>query len=134
MANNTQTYGIVIPISHGPQGFFNQSYSVVEQVKSNLNMLLRTRKGERRMNPDFGSGLWSVLFENYNEDITPLIENTIRQDINRWMNYVSVKDVQIDTASEQVNNKIGVKVLFTVPNAGVTQIQTLEVVMNTGKI
>lgn len=86
------------------------------------------------MNPDFGSGLWSVLFENYNEDITPLIENTIRQDINRWMNYVSVKDVQIDTASEQVNNKIGVKVLFTVPNAGVTQIQTLEVVMNTGKI
>ena len=134
MANNTQTYGIVIPISHGPQGFFNQSYSVVEQVKSNLNMLLRTRKGERRMNPDFGSGLWSVLFENYNEDITPLIENTIRQDINRWMNYVSVKDVQIDTTSEQVNNKIGVKVLFTVPNAGVTQIQTLEVVMNTGKI
>lgn len=134
MANNTQTYGIVLPIAHGPQGFFNQSYSVVEQVKSNLNMLLRTRKGERRMNPDFGSGLWSVLFENYNEDITPLIENTIRQDINRWMNYVSVKDVQIDTASEQVNNKIGVKVLFTVPNAGVTQIQTLEVVMNTGKI
>jgi phage baseplate assembly protein W len=134
MANNTQTYGIVLPIAHGPQGFFNQSYNVVEQVKSNLNMLLRTRKGERRMNPDFGSGLWSVLFENYNEDITPLIENTIRQDINRWMNYVSVKDVQIDTTSEQVNNKIGVKVLFTVPNAGVTQIQTLEVVMNTGKI
>ena len=134
MANNTQTYGIVLPIAHGPQGFFNQSYNVVEQVKSNLNMLLRTRKGERRMNPDFGSGLWSVLFENYNEDITPLIENTIRQDINRWMNYVSVKDVQIDTTSEQVNNKIGVKVLFTVPNAGVTQIQTLEVAMNTGKI
>lgn len=134
MATNTQTYGIVLPIAHGPQGFFNQSYSVVEQVKSNLNMLLRTRKGERRMNPDFGSGLWSVLFENYNEDITPLIENTIRQDINRWMNYVSVKDIQIDTTSEQVNNKIGVKVLFTVPNAGVIQIQTLEVVMNTGKI
>lgn len=136
MANNTQTYGIILPISHGPQGFFNQSYSVIEQVKTNLNLLLKTRKGERRMNPDFGSGLWNVLFENYNEDISPLIENTIKQDINRWMNYVTVKDVQVNTAVDeyQSNNRVGVRVLFTIPSAGITQIQTLEVVMNTGKI
>jgi phage baseplate assembly protein W len=136
MATVTQTYGIVLPIAHGPQGFFNQSYNVVDQVKSNLNVLLRTRKGERRMNPEFGSGLWSVLFENYTDDITPLIENTIRKDISRWMSYVNIKDIQILTSDEEYKNKyqVGVKILFTVPSAGINQTQTLETTMSTSNI
>lgn len=136
MATPTQTYGLVLPIAHGPQGFFNQSYSVADQVKSNLNMLLRTKKGERRMNPEFGSGLWSVLFENYTDDIGPLIENTIRKDISRWMNYVDIKEIQILTNDTEYRSKykIGVKVMFTVPSAGITQTQTLETSMTTGNI
>jgi len=136
MVEVTQTYGIVLPIAHGPQGFFNQSYNVVDQVKSNLNVLLKTRKGERRMNPEFGSGLWSVLFENYTDDITPLIENTIRKDISRWMSYVNIKDIQILTSDEEYKNKyqVGVKILFTVPSAGINQTQTLETTMSTSNI
>lgn len=136
MATPTQTYGIVLPIAHGPQGFFNQSYSVVDQVKSNMNVLLRTRKGERRMNPEFGSGLWSILFENYTDDITPLIENTIRKDIGRWMNYVNVSQIQVNTDDTEYRSKykVGVKILFTVPSAGITQTQTLETAINTGNI
>jgi phage baseplate assembly protein W len=136
MATPTQTYGIVLPIAHGPQGFFNQSYTVVDQVKSNMNVLLRTRKGERRMNPEFGSGLWSILFENYTDDITPLIENTIRKDINRWMSYVNISQIQVNTDDTEYRNKykVGVKILFTVPSAGITQTQTLETAINTGNI
>jgi phage baseplate assembly protein W len=136
MATVTQTYGIVLPIAHGPQGYFNQSYSVSDQVKSNLNMLLRTRKGERRMNPEFGSGLWSVLFENYTDDITPLIENTIRKDISRWMSYVNIKDIQILTNDTEYKSKytVGVKILFTVPSAGINQTQTLETTMSNSNI
>jgi len=136
MATSAQPYGIVLPIAHGPQGFFNQSYTVVDQVKTNMNMLLRTKKGERRMNPEFGSGLWSVLFENYTDDIGPLIENIIRKDIGRWMSYVSIKEIQILTDDTEYRNKykIGVKVLFTVPSAGINQIQTLETSMTTGNI
>lgn len=136
MATPTQTYGVVLPIAHGPQGFFNQSYSVVDQVKSNMNMLLRTKKGERRMNPEFGSGLWGILFENYTDDITPLIENTIKKDINHWMSYVDIKDIQVLTNDTEYKSKykVGVKVLFTVPNAGITQVQTLETSMTTSNI
>jgi phage baseplate assembly protein W len=136
MATTIQPYGITLPITHGPQGYFNQSYTIIDQVKSNLNLLLRTKKGERRMNPEFGSGLWSILFESYADDISPLIENTIRKDITRWMSYVNVSDVQVNTDDAEFNDKytISVKVLFTVPSIGITQQQTLEVSMNTSNI
>lgn len=136
MATATQTYGVILPIAHGPQGYFNQSYSVLEQVKSNLNLLLRTKKGERRMNPEFGSGLWSILFENYTDDIVPIIENTIRSDIKRWMSYVNVQTVEISTDDTEYKDKykVGVKVTFTVPSIGITQSQILETALNTGNI
>lgn len=136
MTTPTQTYGITLPITHGPQGYFNQSYSILEQVKSNINLLLRTKKGERRMNPEFGSGLWSVLFESNTSDTISIVESTIRRDIQRWMSYVTIQDIQIETNDSENRDqyKIGVKVLFTVPSIGVTQPQVLETVLNTTNI
>ena len=129
MAAPTQTYGVTLPIMHGPQGYFNQSYTMLGQVKSNLMMLLQTTKGERRMNPEFGSGLWSVLGENITDNMAPVIENTIRKDIARWMSFVTVQSV--DVANNQNNpNRLDVSVSFTVPCIGVTQTQTLQVAMN----
>ncbi len=130
MATYTQPYGIPLPITHGPQGYFNQSYTLLDQVKSNLKMLLQTKKGERRMNPEFGSGLWSVLFENSTDDLRPIIESTIRKDIANWMSYVNVQEVEI--ADSSINpNLLQVSLTFTVPTAGITQKQNLMVSMNT---
>jgi phage baseplate assembly protein W len=136
MATATQTFGITLPISHGPQGYFNQSYSALEQVKSNINLLIRTKKGERRMNPEFGSGLWSILFENYTDDISPIVESTIRSDIKRWMSYVDIQKIEVNTENTEYKDKykVGVKVTFTVPSVGITQSQTLELAMNTSNI
>jgi phage baseplate assembly protein W len=136
MATIAQPYGIILPITNGPQGYFNQSYSILEQIKSNLNLLLRTKKGERRMNPEFGSGLWTVLFENYTDDISALIENIIKKDIVRWMSYINVDSVQVSTNDTENSDKhtIYVRVLYTVPSIGVTDPQTLEVSMNTTNI
>ena len=134
MATAIQPYGITLPITHGPQGYFNQSYSVLEQVKSNLNLLLKTKKGERRMSPEFGSGLWSVLFENNTEDLTPIIDSTIRKDIARWMGYVNVQSINVENNQDGNYNRLNVSVSFTVPSAGITQTQNLDVAMTTNNI
>lgn len=130
MATPTQTYGIMLPITHGPQGYFNQSYTMLDQVKSNLILLLQTKKGERRMNPEFGSGLWSVLFESISDNMSMIIESTIRKDIARCMAYVVVQTVNVTTDQNNAN-RLDVSVDFTVPSIGVTQSQTLQVAMNT---
>ena len=136
MATVTQTYGITLPITHGPQGYFNQSYSVLEQIKSNLNLLLRTKKGERRMNPEFGSGLWNIVFENNTDSISAIIESTIKSDIEQWMSYLNVEEVEIDSNTNESRDKykIGIKVKFTVPAIGLTNPQFLDVEIDANTI
>lgn len=136
MATPSQTYGIVLPIAHGPQGFFNSSYTLLDQVKSNINVLLKTKKGERRMNPDFGSSIWGILFENYNQDISPLIKTAIQRDLSKWLSYVKVQDVQVsnNTTENQSQTKVYIKVTFTVPSIGITKAQTVQVGISSGNI
>ncbi len=136
MAAVTQTFGVVLPIAHGPQGFFNQSYNVLEQIKTNIKMLLLTKKGERRMNPEFGSSLWELLFENFSTDVTPIISNTIKNDISRWMNYVEISDIELNTDQPENSSRyvISVKILFTVPSIGINRLQTVETSIITNSI
>lgn len=136
MATVTQPYGIVLPIAHGPQGYFNQSYNVLDQIKSNLNVLLRTKKGERRMNPEFGSELWSILFENYTDEIDGIIKDAISSDIKMWMPYINIKTIVVNVNNIEYKNKykVGVNILFTVPSVGINRPERLEVVMNANNI
>ena len=57
---------------------FNSTYTTKDQIKSNLINLLLTTRGERIMNPLFGTGLRDFLFEGITESN---IEN-LKQDLN----------------------------------------------------
>lgn len=50
-----------------------------ELVKQDLQNHFAIRKGEKLMNPDFGTIIWDMLFEPLNEDT----KNQIVQDIKR---------------------------------------------------
>ena len=131
---NAQPYGVLLPITLGPQGYFNQSYNIVDQIRTNMTMLLKTKKGERRMNTNFGSGLWNVLFEQNNENIVQIIESTIRKDVAAFMSYVNIESIEVDRSSDSSQHKINVSVSYTVPSIGLTNEQVLIVEMNTNNI
>tara|TARA_R110001592_G_scaffold82912_3_gene245518 strand:+ start:305 stop:736 length:432 start_codon:yes stop_codon:yes gene_type:complete len=61
--NDKVAIGVTLPFN-GP-GVFNSSYATKDQVKSNLINLLLTDPGERLMEPNFGVGVRSLLFEQY---------------------------------------------------------------------
>jgi phage baseplate assembly protein W len=134
MATTQKPYGIVLPIARGDQGYFAQSFNVADQIKTNLNLLLRTKRGERRMNPNFGSGLWNILFEQTTDNLSVIIEDVIRKDISRWMQYINVSSVEIDNTSDPTKHLLNVKVIYTIPSVGITNEQTLEVSMNTTRV
>ena len=82
--------GIEFPLDHSFEGFFRRTKTIRQQVKSNIRNLLLTEKGERVFQPNFGSNLKSLLFEQITPSSLENVETDIRQSISTWLPYVNV--------------------------------------------
>lgn len=93
--------GITLPIRNGNTGMFEQSTSTFQQIRSNFKNLILTRKGERLMQPEFGTDLHRILFENITSDTLDNARLSVVESINRWMPFLELVDFQ---AQNPVNN------------------------------
>lgn len=117
-------YGITLPVKRGNNGFFEQAFTSFEQAKSNLKNLLLTKKGERVMQPEFGSGLHSLLFEQLDENLEQRLEETIVESVNFWLPYITVDEIDVEMTDEMKDrNMARMKIGFRVGN----QIETQEI-------
>ena len=101
---NNFAVGITLPIQRGNEGYFRQSFRTFDQVRSNLKNLLLTKRGERILQPDFGSGLHDLLFNPATEKFEEDLENTINDAVAQWLPYIIVEDINIDISKEQTDN------------------------------
>ena len=101
---NNFAVGITLPIQRGNDGYFAQSFRTFDQVRSNLKNLLLTKKGERIIHPEFGSGLHDLLFQPATEKFEEDLETTINEAVAKWLPYVFVEDINIDISKEQTDN------------------------------
>ena len=85
--------GIEFPLDYSSQGFFRRTKTIRQQVKSNIRNLLFTEKGERVFQPNFGSNLKSLLFEQITPTTLENIENNIRESLSTWLPYVNVNNL-----------------------------------------
>ncbi len=110
-------YGITLPLKRGGNGYFEQAFTSFEQTKSNLKNLLLTKRGERVMQPEFGTGLDSLLFEPMDGSFESNLRDTITQTVNYWLPYVNIEDIEIEMTDEMKDRHIAnMKVEFTVGN------------------
>ena len=101
---NNFAVGITLPIQRGEDGYFRQSFRTFDQVRSNLKNLLLTKRGERILQPDFGSGLHDLLFNPATEKFEEDLETTINDAVAKWLPYVIVEDINIDISKEMTDN------------------------------
>lgn len=119
IVKDTETYndyaiGITLPIQNG-NTFFNQSFQTRDQVKSNIKNLLLTKKGERILQPEFGSGLQELLFEFNDDNLETKIEETITQALELWLPYVNVDSIDIEQTDElKDRNRVNVSITFAI--------------------
>tara|TARA_A100001515_G_scaffold108757_1_gene89678 strand:- start:738 stop:1172 length:435 start_codon:yes stop_codon:yes gene_type:complete len=87
--------GLKLPFNKGRSGLFQQSQTTLEQAGSNIKNLLLTAKGERVMQPEFGSRLRELLFEQYTEELDERITEEIQKAISFWLPYITISKVDI---------------------------------------
>ena len=66
-----------------------------EVAKQNLKMVLLTNPGERIMDPGFGVGILSFLFENNINQVTTNIRDTINSQVQEYLPYISIDEITI---------------------------------------
>ena len=112
--NDYKVLGIGVNTTSNSNGIFSVNFTTLNQAKSNLTNLILTRKGERVSQPEFGCDIWKVLFEpNVSGDIDNKVESSIIEAVEKWMPYIEVNQIIIDSDNEMIdNNKIGVELRF----------------------
>lgn len=95
---------------------FGQSYTTEQQVISNLKNLLLTRKGERVMQPLFGTDIYEVLFENNTLDLRSSLKKTLTKDIEYWLPYILINDINIISSNDM--HTITIVIQFTITSIG----------------
>jgi phage baseplate assembly protein W len=106
--------GITLPLTFGANTF-EQSFLTKDQVKSNIKNLLLTKRGERILQPEFGSGLQELLFEPNVDDLEGRIEDTINETLEQWLPYVTAEEIDIEITDElRDNNRVNVSIKFKI--------------------
>ena len=113
--NNDDKYvGIGFPLGFNVDGrLFNQTKTVLDQAKSNLRNLLLTTKGERRGQPEFGSDLIDVLFEQNIIEISDSVDEIIRDAVSQQLPYILINDIFVSSSVDD-SNQLNIQIEFSI--------------------
>ena len=111
-----QGIGVKLPIQLGSTGHFAQTFTTIDNAKSNLINLLLTRRGERPMQPLFGVELPN--FEQNIQDLEGVIQQKIQQAIDFWLPYINIETIDVNRDPEIIDiNRIEIQLTFSIQQA-----------------
>lgn len=136
--------GFPYPVTPNPRGFFF-AQSDIDQIKSDMLILLLTNPGERVMLPNFGTPLRDLIFEPNDASLILRATQMIANSLQAFEPRVSISQINVttnvdttildrnDDLTEQ-NHILQIQILFIDPN-NIQEVQdlTLEVPLQTGR-
>ena len=115
--------GVNLPFSG--RAVFTSNYLTRDAIRNNLINFFSTRKGERPMNPLFGSIIQQTVFENLTSDIDETLKVIIKDEINRYFNFITLQSLNI-SSSEDINQLI-ITITYSVANFGINDTITVTI-------
>lgn len=107
----SKSYGLSLPVFSE----FKTTFNKIKQAEYNLYNLLRTRRGERVMLPNFGCNLESLLFEPNDTFLESNIQDEITKSVSYWLPYINITNISIDASNNLIDqNKIEVSISYTI--------------------
>ena len=94
MADIYEFKGCPYPIEKHPLGYLHTQWGI-DQIKSDLLILLLTNPGERVMLPTFGTPLKTLLFEPNDAIVIQQARQMIADSIRQWEPRVAVQQINV---------------------------------------
>ena len=88
--------GVGVKIPFSSNSVFTTVYSSKEQVKYNIINYLLTDTRERPLNPGFGAGLRSKIFEQINQKTEEEIKISLTSKLQNTFPYINIRDFSIE--------------------------------------
>jgi len=104
MATPKKAIGLSLPIQLGNEGYFATNKDTISQIADNIQNLLLTVPGERRFNNSFGSGLYNLLFQPIESDVTnDMIVDVVQRDVDKYINGTTILSVELSQLNLEGN-------------------------------
>jgi len=104
--------GLSFPLRRDNNNDFKLTKTSLEQAQHNLRNLFLTYPGERVGQPEFGSRIRELCFEQIDDELPVRIEEEVRRTVSNWLPYINVQEV--NTLNEEGDeNKIFVQVKYS---------------------
>ena len=115
--------GISYPIRRAENGYFEQSFDTRETIKDALANLILTPKKTRPGRPEYGSSLYSYLFEQVTDE--SVIREVLKEDIRKWIPSIDI--VSISSENVGFSNAINLKIVYKLKNSPLSDELSLTV-------
>jgi phage baseplate assembly protein W len=114
--------GVNLPFSG--QAVFISNYTTADATKNNLINFFLTNPGEIPMNPTFGGGLRTFIFEQITADNLNFLREDINDKISVYFPNIIVNDLLVTGQSD--TNQITVTLKYSVLNTSINDTITIE--------
>jgi phage baseplate assembly protein W len=99
-----QGISVSLPLFYDKQdGPFKLNKTIQESVKQNFKNLILTNTGERIMDPLFGVGIYSYLFENYSQATQSIINAEVVSQVNKYLPFITIQQLLLNETSTNLN-------------------------------
>lgn len=116
--------GVGLPFS--TPGVFRSTYTTQSAIKNNLINFLLTGAGERYLNPTFGAGLQSYIFEQLSLNTGAALEQDIQSLLSLYFPSVIIQDLTI--TAEPDSNQMNMSLTYSIKDTGTTD--NLQIAFN----
>ena len=116
-----------LPLTRDKQDGYALNKTVLDSIKQNVKMLVLTSPGERVMDPSFGVGIRRYLFENANGNTYGEIRSGIINQLNKYMPFVKVLDIDFITDEANVSSGTAVNIVLRYTVSTLTDVNILAI-------
>ena len=107
--------GIKLPFS--ADNVFALNYSTQEAIKTNIINYFLTGRGERYLNPEFGSNIRTYLFDQITSDTRDILYFEVQRGLAEWFPSVDLVDVGVQV--DQDNNAVLLEIRYSIRNTNI---------------